>query len=143
MRKRVTFLPGVNCEFYKRGRCFYEERLNPGLHRDWRCQVLLYLEGEYDRLLNQADAFNLDMPTATRIWEGRFRRIVRGVKPCGEYEPGHVRDPAGGPMEDEESAVVDCLHGWLGLCLLRLPLCEGVCRLFRPRPQDDPAAEQH
>jgi hypothetical protein len=77
------------------------------------------MEDEYDRLLAQADVFELDEETAARILEGRLKGILPGERVCRDYSPG----------EDE---LTGCLSGFRGVCLRRLPPCPGVCEKFEP-----------
>ncbi len=133
MAGKIHPLPGVNCASFLQGRCLYEERINPGLHASWRCQVLVRLEEEYDRFLDQAEHFSLDLRTAMNIWENRADALMGVRPPCGEYSPGRLDIQELGENERPEDAVLDCAHYWLGLCLPKLPPCSGVCPLFAPR----------
>lgn len=121
---KVTSLPGRNCVYYSFGRCKYEEYLNPGYQSSWQCRVLAFLEKDYDGLISKADAFDLSLDQVEKIWEKRFAGIGSWADLCGSYLP------AG--SEDDRCA---CLFG--NACVLMMPECTGVCRLFRPRVQKD------
>jgi len=121
MAVKIRRLPGKSCVYYKSGRCLYEERLNPGFHRQWRCKILLRWEAAYDNFLLQADIFNLDQETATRIWEERLRRLMRSGRKCPDFILGG----------DDE--ITGCASLFGSLCLKLLPLCDGQCRLYHPK----------
>lgn len=133
MAGKLSPMPGVNCAFFLQGRCLYEERVNPGLRDSWRCRVLVALEQEYDRFLDQAEHFNLDLRTAMNIWERRAEEIVGWKPPCDAYACRGPEVQVDGENGRPEDAVLDCVHYWLGLCLPELPACAGVCPLFAPR----------
>ena len=128
----LTRLPGTACAFFERGRCFYEERLNPGYHEGWRCLVLQRWESVYEDFLRQADAFGLEDAAASGLWQRRFERLAGADPQCANFQPGPEDEPPG------------CVFAREGLCLLTLPLCEGQCARFKTRvldPADSPAKE--
>lgn len=125
MLSKVTPMPGTRCVHYKQGRCLLEERRNPGLHVSWQCVVLAQWESAYDHFLNQAEAFQLEIALATRIWARRLGGMLHQPGQCEEYHPR--QDEAG---EEQDDDVLACAHAWTGLCLLRLPLCQGICKDF-------------
>lgn len=131
MRKNITRMPGINCVHHMQGRCLLEERRNPGLHDEWQCQVLGEWEKAYDQFLNQAENFQLDLETATRIWAGRLGSMLRQPTPCECYQrgPDSLR-------EGQDEDVLGCIHGWAGLCLLAMPRCAGVCGKYEHRQLD-------
>lgn len=134
MHKNITPMPGINCVHHLQGRCLLEERRNPGLNSEWQCQVLGEWENAYDQFLNQAENFQLDLETATRIWAGRLGSMLRKPTPCQHYQRGPESGNAGKSDQDED--VLGCVHGWAGLCLLVMPLCNGICRHYEHRQLD-------
>ncbi len=116
-------MPGTYCKHYLKGRCLRTERLNPGLHKEWHCRVLMEWEEAYDQFLSQADAFQLDITMAARIWANRLDDMLRGQQPCADYCP--VQEQL-----HDDSDVLSCAHSWTGLCLLSMPRCEGICEWF-------------
>ena len=129
---RIRVLPGRNCEFYMYNRCLYEERLNPGWNREWRCQALAAWEEEYDHFLTQAETFQLEAATATRIWERRFAGIVQRGPVCGNFATANGVLGAGVAGQSVDS-VIGCVNLHEGLCLQSLPECSGVCSKFQAR----------
>lgn len=115
---QVLRLPAPGCSHFLRGRCLYEEHLNPGYHADYRCVVLTRLGEVYDTFLNQADAFGLDEALAGDIWQKRLGQLSEADTGCQEHEPG---DTEGFP---------DCAHCLGDVCVLRLPACGGRCQHF-------------
>ncbi len=126
MVKKVRRMPGTACRYFEQGRCLYEERLNPGYNRAWRCRVLLRWEEAYDTFLAQADNFVIDPETAAGIWQQRLGELMRQGHGCPDHEPGG-RDMTG------------CGRNLGGLCLTALPPCPGQCRRFEAR---DPGHDQ-
>lgn len=120
MTARIRRLPGNDCHHFVHGRCLYEEHLNPGYNRRWRCSVLLSWEDSYDDFLLRAEAFQLEAATAAGLWEGRIERLVEAAPGCGDFVSGG--DGATG-----------CANAVSELCLAALPVCEGRCRKFTPR----------
>ena len=120
MARKIRPLPGTACRFHIRGRCLYEERLNPGWNRAWRCRVLLRWERAYDTFLDQADNFVMEPATAKGIWENRLQRLMRLGHGCPDFEPGGKDEMTG------------CRHIHADLCLAALPACPGQCRNFDP-----------
>ena len=118
---KVTKMPGRMCRFYMNGGCLYEEMLNPGYNREWRCRVLKELEGEYDKLLLQAENFNLDEKAFGDLWEQRIEEHLKSIVVCRKMVP----------REEEEGAFCGALYE--RVCSFELPKCEGVCNLFKPR----------
>ncbi len=120
----VTRLPGTSCAFFQRGRCLYEERLNPGYHEGFRCAVLRDWEAAYEDFLRQAEAFGLGESAASGLWQRRFERLAGAAPACPEFQPSRGDDLPG------------CVFAQEGLCLLALPLCEGQCPRFAVRPSE-------
>ena len=120
---KVTKMPGRMCRFYQNGRCLYEEKLNPGYIREWRCRVLKDLEGEYDKLLLQADNFHLDEQAFRDLWEQRIEEHLKSTVVCRKMVP---RDDEGFPF---------CAALFEEVCLFEQPECEGVCSRFKPRKE--------
>ncbi|MBN2140913.1 MAG: hypothetical protein PHV85_01305 [Desulfovibrionaceae bacterium] len=116
---KIHRLPGRGCRFYQKGRCLYEETLNPGLNRDWRCRVLLAWETAYDDFLGQAEAFSLGRDAAVALWERRFQRLVDLDCECPDYLCLPGADLPG------------CAHALGELCLKALPECPGQCRHYQ------------
>jgi hypothetical protein len=125
MRVTVRRLPAASCEHFLSGRCLFEERLNPGLHREWQCAVLRAWEGEYDDVLSRADAFGLDPGAALRLWAQRAGRMGRPARICPDLAPGG-EEPLG------------CALAWELLCLRKVPACPGRCAHYRLRPAPAP-----
>lgn len=135
----ITFLPGTRCTHYVACHCLFLERQNPGLRQEWRCKVVVAWEREYDKFLTQADTFNLDIRTASLIWRQRMASLLIAQPACPNYRPGWTapeeccfagcmdrhEDDALAPLDDDTE--VACTHSWLGLCILSLPACEGMC----------------
>ncbi len=115
----VRRLPGRDCRFFQRGRCLYEERLNPGYHAGWRCRVLARWEAAYEDFLRQADAFGLEEASASGLWRQRFERLAAGDPQCLQFQPSREGDLPG------------CVFVLEGLCLLTLPDCAGLCPRFQ------------
>lgn len=126
----IKRFPATACRHHLRGHCAVEESANPGYHERWRCILLARLEKEYDRLLTQADNFNLERTTTVNIWGGRMRGIVP-ERVCPDYEPGGTD-------------VTGCRSCVGGVCVNRLPACPGVCRKFSPHKgnKDDNAGPE-
>ncbi|WP_285906144.1 hypothetical protein [Pseudodesulfovibrio pelocollis] len=115
-------LPGDECRHHARGRCLYEEHLNPGYCSTWRCRAIARWESAFDDFLVRAERFELGQEQVAILWERRFTRMVRSLD-CDHYASG------GG------AELPACAHVRDGLCCLALPPCEGRCRHFRlPRP---------
>jgi len=129
MPRNISTLPGTACRFHVQGRCLYEERLNPGYNRQWRCRVLLRWERAYDTFLTQADNFVMEPETAVGIWENRLRRIMNQGHDCPDFQPGGT------------DGAIGCRHVHGGLCLAALPPCPGQCPRFEPggTPQRSPS----
>lgn len=128
----ITRLPGTGCRFYERGRCLYEERLNPGYHEEWRCAVLVRWEGVYEDFLRQAEAFGLTDAAASALWQRRFERLAAAPPECPRFQPGPTDELPGCALSTE------------GLCVLALPECAGQCQHFEPRaktPESAPSKE--
>ena len=140
MAGKISPMPGVNCASFFKGRCLYKERMNPGLHEAWRCRILLQLEEEYDRFLEQAENFSMNLRTAMNIWERRAEDIMGWKPPCADYSPLGPELAEASEDERPEDAVLDCARYWLGLCLLRLPACSGICPLFSLRNAQETGA---
>ncbi|MGE4554076.1 MAG: hypothetical protein AB7D57_13270 [Desulfovibrionaceae bacterium] len=118
----VLRLPGIACRHHHRGRCLYEERLNPGYHAGFRCVVLESWEAAFEAFVDRAEAFGLDQSDAAGIWRRRMDGLMAGARDCGDYLASDVDDGPG------------CVHFLGGLCVLRLPACEGLCPRFEPDP---------
>ncbi len=136
MTRKIIHLPGTNCTHFLEGHCLLEEWRNPGLHREWQCKMLRAWENEYDKFLNQAENFNLDMGTATRIWEQRLGGMMSGPSPCEAYAPVCTACKEG-EVADEE---IFCRHVWLNICILELPVCSGICQHYLPKTEKDEKA---
>lgn len=121
MHANVSRLPGRHCVHYRRGRCLYQESLNPGYHTAWRCRVLGALEDEYDSVLTRAEAFGLGEKKAAELIR---MRLGRGTP---------VRMPecaVGSRMTLEDALACDGLVDQA--CLWRLPECPGRCHRYNP-----------
>ncbi|MGX7948402.1 hypothetical protein [Oleidesulfovibrio alaskensis] len=134
----VCRMPGVACDFYVSGHCLYEEELNPGLDESFHCTEIVRIVAAYEELMNRADGFNLSGDKAFNV----IFRLMEGVPPagsaCEEYRPEVGCRGCGGCAGEEDDGApesIDCTHSLGGLCILRLPACEGVCRRFRFRTE--------
>ncbi|MBG0789280.1 MAG: hypothetical protein H0S80_02155 [Desulfovibrionaceae bacterium] len=116
---KIHALPGDGCRHYIFGRCLYQERLNPGYRRSYRCQVLNRWERAYDDFLNRADAMGVDQESVSGLWAIQFQRMAREAFHCRNHVFNHDdhRPPA-------------CRNEMDGLCVLGLPKCGGRCRHF-------------
>lgn len=123
-------MPGSACRHYVSGRCFYDERLNPGYDESLHCRFLVLWEREYDEFLDRAEAFSLDPQALEALWDRRFERLQREGEGCEGYS------------YSENGGDQGCANGRGAVCLLALPLCEGRCRRFA-LPEDDPESEYH
>lgn len=117
---KVTKMPGCMCVFYLSGKCLYEEMLNPGYNKEWRCKVLEDLEDEYDKLLRQAENFNLDEQAFSDLWEQRIEEHLKSKVVCRKMVP----------HEEEDYPFCVAVHD--EICLLEMPVCEGICSKFKP-----------
>ncbi|GAB7022953.1 hypothetical protein [Desulfovibrio brasiliensis] len=117
----VKKMPAGTCRHYVKGRCLYEELLNPGYQQDWRCVVMLRWEEAFDEFLHRAEAFGVEHDRVARLWEARFKRLAGDRPKCERFRPAPDVDP---PC---------CLHHHEALCLLGLPECEGRCRHYRAK----------
>ncbi len=117
MQAIVIPLPATGCEHYCGRGCLLRATMDPCLHEQWRCAVVREWERAFDEYLDQVDQFDIQAETATRIWCRRLARLVR-ASACGERKPGG-------------DSAVSCQNLYYGLCLLRLPKCEGRCENFK------------
>jgi hypothetical protein len=115
---KVLKMPGVGCRYFIREHCCYEERLNPGLHEDWKCEVLLRLDDRFETLIERDDS-ELTLEQAGRIWRGWCDAELSGAWSCPDYE--YVSG------DDGEEC---CAHLFEDICILRLPVCPGRCSRF-------------
>lgn len=123
MTAKVIKLPGAGCRHHTRGRCLYEEHLNPGFHAGYRCLVLDGWETRFEEFVDRVEAFGIGQGQAAGLWSRRFAELVAGGRDCPDYQSGSQGDPLG------------CARFLSGLCLVRLPRCEGICSRFEPLPQ--------
>ncbi len=114
----ISRMPGHMCRFYKKGRCLYDELLNPGYNNKWRCKVLSGLEDEYDKLLRQAETFKLSAEVVAELWNVRVAEHRASTGGC--YKSAFKA----------EDTYPLCSDGYEDICLLELPFCEGVCNKF-------------
>jgi hypothetical protein len=119
-------LPGDGCRYFARGRCLYEERLNPGLRREFFCAVMVFLEDRFDAFVIRADAFGLSSEEASRIWERRWSGRLNGEWDCVDFIPL--------PEGVEEAGCCNLVDG---VCLVRLPSCPGRCRRYAGAEADE------
>lgn len=116
---RPLRLPGEGCRHWVRGRCLYEEWLNPGLENGYVCTVLRVLEESFDEFIVRGEIMGLSSEQAGRIWERRMDAALNIGWDCANFE---FRPDGAGEMP--------CLHFRAGICVLRLPECPGRCRRF-------------
>lgn len=117
MTQKLDRLPGTACKYYILGKCLYEEWLNPGLNTGWRCRIVLDWTEDYEKFVDRAELFNLDVETVSRMWEERFTKMMVSKRECPDFCPG-----------GEEAA--GCAHEYGDLCHVALPSCNGMCRHF-------------
>ena len=122
MPGKVIRLPGSGCRHHTRGRCLCEEHLNPGFHAGYRCLVLDGWEAEFEEFVDRVEAFGLGQGQAAGLWSKRFAALVRGGRDCEDFQPLPDGDPLG------------CVRFESGLCLLRLPRCDGLCPRYESEP---------
>ena len=115
----ITRLPGEECRFFIRGRCLYEERLNPGYTQSWRCQVTARWESDYDDFLSRAEQFGLEEAAVPDLWSMQFQRLARDVFHCRRY------------IYDHELPAPSCGNHDSGVCIMDLPKCGGRCRHYQ------------
>ena len=121
----ITRLPGAECRFFIRGRCLYEERLNPGYTQSWRCQVTARWESAYDDFLSRAERFGVEEAAAGDLWSAQFQRMARDVFHCRRYVYAH------------DLSAPSCRNHDAGVCTMDLPRCAGRCRHFQLQPDED------
>jgi len=121
----VIRLPGDGCLHHIRGRCLYQEHLNPGYSTEWQCRVLLHWEDAYDNFLLRADALNVSQDAVPDLWGRQFERLARQTFDCDKYKYG------------PDCGVPACSHVHDGLCHQALPQCQGRCRHFALQDNND------
>lgn len=119
---KVSRLPGRACAHYAAGGCLYEERLNPGYRRDYRCVLWAGAETAFDDFLHRAERFGLDEAKAARIWRRRTEGAAHAAAPRCPHDA--AVQPHGLVADD------GCAHCLDGLCVKNLPPCPGVCDRF-------------
>ncbi|BCS87007.1 hypothetical protein [Pseudodesulfovibrio sediminis] len=114
----IKRLPGDSCRHYALGHCSYQEWLNPGYTRSWRCQVIERWESAFDDFLARAEGFGVEQDAVPDLWNRQFQRLAREVFHCQRYvfEPG--------------APALACRHQAEGVCILSQPKCHGRCRHF-------------
>ena len=127
MTAKVLKFPGAGCRHYLHGRCLYEEHLNPGFRRSYRCGVLEGWEAQFESFVDRAEAFGIGQAQAGGLWSRRFEGLVSGRRDCAEFIP--EADAA-----RSESEPMGCALFMEGFCLIRLPRCQGVCPRHEPAP---------
>ncbi|WP_147821587.1 hypothetical protein [Salidesulfovibrio onnuriiensis] len=130
--KKLRRMPAEDCRFHLKERCLYQERLNPGYCREWRCSVLEDWERIFDEFLHRAEAFGLELREVNELWARQFDRLMRGNLECDRYEYDPGQDPPG------------CVWQHDGLCIPALPECSGRCRHYEVRrtKKDTPYPEE-
>jgi len=121
----VKRLPGDGCRHHTNQRCLYEEHLNPGYGTSWRCRVLMRWETAFDEFLERAEAFNVAQDAVPDLWGRKFERMARQAFDCEEY------------VFVQGGEAPACAHILDGLCHLALPPCEGRCRHFAMKNNED------
>jgi hypothetical protein len=112
-------LPGDGCRYFVRGRCLYEECVNPGLRPEFSCAVLTLLEERFDAFVIRGERFGLTCEEAGRIWERRWAGPLSADWDCADFLPQ--------PEDADEAGCGNLLDG---ICLPRLPVCPGRCRRY-------------
>lgn len=125
MVAQVQKLPGVHCAFYQQGHCLYEEHVNPGDHIEWTCSEITRFMQEYDEFVDRADRFSLDDDRAARLWESHEAELPPAGALCSAYSSDMCKQCAGGDN------LTDCCYELNLICILKLPVCAGVCRRYK------------
>lgn len=129
-------MPGVACDLYIAGHCLYEEDLNPGLHEQYLCAEVARIVAAYEELVSRADGFTLGNEQAFNVIHKLMDNLPPAGSLCSDYRPaggcGGCRN-CGADSGDASMEIIDCAHALSELCVLRLPMCEGVCKKFRFR----------
>jgi len=120
---KLERLPAGECYHYIVGRCLYEERLNPGYRKSYRCQVLNRWESAYDDFLVRAEAMGVEQESVPGLWDIQFRRMARDAFHCRTHMFNNDFNPPA------------CSHELDGLCVLGLPKCSGRCRHYQRAPE--------
>lgn len=118
--------PAFRCTHYLRGFCLHAESTRRSKDETLLCIHVAKLARDWDAFLDRAEAFALDEATATAIWQRIAGKTLAGAA----SRTGSKADcPQGLAMQN----FVDCPNIAQGLCLLAMPLCEGICASFASR----------
>ena len=112
-------LPGDGCRHWCRGRCLYEEHLNPGLELGYACSAMQRIEQRFDDFVVRGEILGVTAEEAGRIWQHRVAQALCKGWDCPDYED----------LLDDTGELL-CRHFEDGLCLHLLPACPGRCRKF-------------
>ena len=118
----LSRMPGAGCEYYRRGRCLYEENLNPGYNAAHLCRELGRLGREFEGFIERAEAFSLEEQKAYEIWRRKLSQSL--AQDC------HCQDYLGGDNEN----FLGCAYAYGDICLKALPICPGRCPRFSLEP---------
>lgn len=110
-------LPGRGCRHWMGERCLYEEHLNPGLPRNFRCIVLEDWEKILEEHVARSECFGLTAKEAGNIWE-RMAVCLEDRWECPDFR------------SDGEASGPSCALLAGDVCLLRLPPCTGRYRRY-------------
>jgi len=113
--------PNDDCLFLWRGRCLYEEHLNPGYHTAWQCAELLHWQEEYDVFLCRAEMQELSAEEASAVWKKQFEEILSNPYTCPRFSYKSGEEPP------------ECSFRLRQLCLLGVPACtkSGTCPNYK------------
>ncbi|MEZ6851983.1 hypothetical protein [Halodesulfovibrio aestuarii] len=103
----------------------YEEHVNPGDHIEWTCSEITRFMQEYDEFVDRADRFSLDDDRAARLWESHEAELPPAGALCSAYSSDMCKQCAGGDN------LTDCCYELNLICILKLPVCAGVCRRYK------------
>ena len=113
MSAKVIQLNARRCPHRMEGHCGLKLAHDPDYYRKWSCKVLERWDQEFDAHLYRAEQFQLPADLAIRIFERKLTRLL---------DQDTCEGITGG-----KGSLLSCPHFRDGLCLLRIPPCEGDC----------------
>lgn len=103
--------------------------MNPGDNDEWACSEVTRFMREYDEFIDRADRFSLDDDKATRLWEGYVDELPPAGAMCSAYNPVCCSDECGQSSDNDN--LTDCYYELNLICVIKLPVCAGVCRRYK------------
>lgn len=125
MAAQVQKLPGVHCAYYQQGHCLFEEHMNPGDHAEWTCSEITRFLQAYDEFIDRADRFSLNDEQAARLWDSHEAELPPAGTLCPEFCPDVCKQCV------DDGSLTDCRYELNLICILKLPVCTGVCRRYK------------